>query len=197
MICNKREIKSHNSSKKCRKAGCIPGVLYGKGMENLLFEISEMELNNELCACGEHGIINAEVEGNCYKSLIKEVQRDPVSRNILHIDLENIENDQKIIAEVPINYLGLDFLNKKGRVVQKERDTVKVECKPDMLPKYINFDLSDAQLGAVYRYSDMEISSEVSIVDDLQTVIVSVSNEAKTVELVDEHDEAKNDKEEK
>ena len=196
MICNIREAKSHNSSKKCRRAGKIPGILYGKGMQNLLFEISEMDLNNELIQNGEHGVVSAEVGGKSYKTLIKEVQRDPVSRKVIHIDLENVEADSKIVAEVPINYLGLDFLNKKGRVVQKERDKVKVECSPDELPKFVNFDLSNANLGSVYRYSDIEVGNEISIVDDLDTVIASISNESRTVEIVNEMNEAENNKEE-
>ena len=65
--------------------------------------------------------------------------------------------------------------------MQKEKDSVKVECSVDSLPKYIDFNVGTGNVGSVYKFGDLEVASEISILDDLNSVIASVSYESKTV----------------
>lgn len=178
---NKRPIDVPNSAKKARKNGKVPGVLYGKKINNLLFEVGEMELAHEIGVNGEHGVIEFNLNGEEHKGLIKEVQRDPVTNKIIHLDLEELKGKNKIISAVPIHYVGEEYLNKKGIVLQKEKDSVKVECSIDSLPKYIDFNIGTGNVGAVYKFGDLEVASEISVLDDLNSVIASVSYERKTV----------------
>lgn len=179
---NKRDIDTPNSAKKARRNGKIPGVLYGKKFNNLLFEVGELELYQEIVANGEHGVLEFNLDGESHKGLIKEVQRDPVTNKIIHLDLEQLQGKNKIIASVPINYIGEENLNKKGIVLQKEKDSVKVECSVEALPKYIDFNIGLGNSGSVYKFGDLEVASEISVLDDLNTVIASVSYERKTVQ---------------
>ncbi|GAB6170381.1 50S ribosomal protein L25/general stress protein Ctc [Clostridium carnis] len=178
---NKRNESIPNSAKKARRAGKVPGILYGKAINTLMFEVGELELGREISAQGEHGILNFNIEGEEHKALVKDVQRDPVSHKIIHLDLEELQGNQKIISSVPIHYVGEEILTKRGIVIQKEKDSVRVECSADSLPKYINIDIKSSQVGSVYRYGDLEVASEISIIDDLSTVIASISFERKTV----------------
>ena len=178
---NKRNIDAPNSAKKARRNGKIPGVLYGKKFNNLLFEVGELELYHEIVANGEHGVLEFNLDGESHKGLIKEVQRDPVTNKIIHLDLEELNHNDKIISTVPIIYEGENYLNKKGMVLQKEKDSIKVECKADKLPKYIKIDINGSNNGYVYRAGDLEVASELSIIDDLNMVIASVTYERKTV----------------
>ena len=162
-----------------------PGILYGKGISNLMFEIGELELNGMINSQGEHGIINVNLEGEAFKTLIKEVQRDPVNGRILHIDLEDVKDDKKIVSTVPIHFIGEDFVNKRGAIVQKEKDNVKVKCAPDALPKYIEVDISNGEVGNQFKLADVEFASDLSILDDLETVLASISYEQKLVEAVE------------
>lgn len=177
----KRENNISNSAKKVRRAGKVPGVLYGKEVANFLFEVSELELGKEITQQGEHGILNFDIDGKGYRALVKDVQRDPVSHKIIHLDLEELKGNQKIISSVPIHYLGEDMLNKRGIVLQKEKDSVKVECDANSLPKYVDIDINGGGVGSVYKFGDLEVASEISIVDDLNMVIASISYERKTV----------------
>lgn len=178
---NKRDADISNSAKKARKNGKVPGVLYGKKISNLLFEVGELELAHEIGINGEHGVINFDLDGEEHKGLIKEVQRDPVTNKIIHLDLEELKGKNKIISSVPIHYIGEDYINQKGIVLQKEKDSVKVECSVESLPKYIDFNVGTGNVGSVYKFGDLEVASEISILDDLNSVIASVSYERKTV----------------
>ena len=185
---NKRKCAKGHSAKRERKHGLVPGVLYGKEVSNLLFEIGELELSREISASGEHGMVNYNLDGSNGSALLKEVQRDPVSHKIIHIDLEDVEKNRKIESEVPINYIGEEWLSKKGAILQKEKATVKVSCKASELPKNFSIDVSMASSGAVYRLSDLEIGEEISIVDDIKSVIASISNEKRLVAELDQED---------
>ena len=178
---NKRDENIPNNAKKLRKNGRIPGVLYGKSSNAFMFEVAELELCREISKNGEHGIVNVDLNGNECQALIKDVQRDPVTHKIIHLDLEELDKNKKIISTVPIYYEGEWYLNKKGMVLQKEKDSIKVECTADNLPKYISININGSDSGYVYRAGDLEVASELSIIDDLNTVIASVTYERKTV----------------
>ena len=86
----KERNKVNHGGRKARAKGLVPGVLYGKNINNFMFEISSLELDREVCNVGEHGILNVEFNGDSKQVLIKEVQREPVNHEIIHIDLEMI-----------------------------------------------------------------------------------------------------------
>ncbi|MCI6693112.1 MAG: 50S ribosomal protein L25 [Clostridium sp.] len=178
---NKRDDSIPNNAKKIRRQGKVPGILYGKKLNELVFEVGEIELCREIAKNGEHGIVNLNLNGKEHKALIKEVQRDPVTHKIIHLDLEELDQNKKIISTVPIYYEGEGLLNKKGMVLQKEKDSIKVECTADNLPKYIKINIDGSNNGYVYRAGDLELASELSIIDDLNTVIAAVTYERKTV----------------
>lgn len=178
---NKRDESIPNNAKKIRRKGKVPGILYGKKSNELMFEVGELELCREISKNGEHGIVNFDLNGKDHKALIKDVQRDPVTHKIIHLDLEELDENKKIISTVPIYYEGEGLLNKKGMVLQKEKDSIKVECTADNLPKYIKINIDGSNNGYVYRAGDLEVASELSIIDDLNTVIAAVTYERKTV----------------
>lgn len=177
----KRDANISNNAKKLRKIGKVPGILYSKELNSLLFEVGELDISREVRRNGEHGVVNLNVEGDRITALIKEVQRDPVTNKIIHLDLQELEHNQKIISQVPIQYIGEEFLHKKGMVLQKEKDTVKVECYADNLPKSFKINMSQDDKEAVYRVADLEIASELSVIDDLELVIASSLYERKLV----------------
>ena len=174
LILNKRIKNSSNSAKKERKHGKIPGVIYGKKLGSMMFEIGEMDLVSELSITGEHGVVNFDLDGYSGKAIIKDVQKDSLTHKVMHIDLEEVYGNENVVAEVPIRFNGKDFLSKKGVVLQSQKDSVKVSCKPEDLPKVIDIDVSKAHIGSVYKISDLEIGSEISIIDDLSSICASV-----------------------
>lgn len=176
-----RDNSVSNSAKKARKSGKVPGIVYSKYMNNFMFEVGEIDLGREVSKVGEHGVLNYEINGEEHRGLIKSIQRDSVTHKILHLDVEELEGNQKVVSTVPINYVGEEYLNQKGIVLQKERAAVRVECDVDTLPKVFNFNIGNGEVGSVYKLADLEVGGEISIVDDINTVIASISYERKKV----------------
>ncbi|MGL5416897.1 MAG: 50S ribosomal protein L25 [Clostridium sp.] len=172
----KKECKS---ARKCRKQGKVPGIFYGKEASNFMFEFSELELNKEVSTIGEHGVLDFNIGDEEKKALIKEIQRDPVTHKIVHIDLNEVGTSNEIQTDVAIQYVGEGNLLSNGTVLQKEKDSVKVCCKVEDLPKHIKIDVSKGVAGSVFKYSDLEVGEEISIIDSIDCVIASVSNEKK------------------
>ena len=79
LILNKRMKNSSNSAKKERKKGQVPGIIYGKKLGNLMFEIGEMDLVSELNITGEHGVINFDLDGYNGTAIIKDIQKDALT----------------------------------------------------------------------------------------------------------------------
>lgn len=185
---NQREKNTRHSSRKCRRKGLVPGVIYGKGINNFLFEIGELELNHALSVTGEHGLLNINSEEGSLNTLIKEVQRDPVTRKVLHIDLEKVEGNKQIETVIPINYVGEEYINKLDAVLQKNIDSIKVKCSPSNIPKVVNLDVGRAKPGDQFKIVDVEFGSEITVIDDLNSIVASVSYDQKiiTQDVVDQ-----------
>ncbi|HCW53574.1 MAG TPA: 50S ribosomal protein L25 [Clostridium sp.] len=177
LVLNKRLNNVTHGAKKVRRKGKIPGILYGKELGNLMFEIGEMDLIKEVELSGQHGVVNFDIDGYSGTALIKEIQKDPITHKPMHVDLEEIYNGKEVVTEIPIKYHGKEFLEKKGVILQTQKDYVKVSGKPEHLPKFIDLDVSGAATGSVYTLADLEIASEISIVDELQSICASVVNE--------------------
>ena len=178
---NERDVSVAKSAKKCRRRDKIPGVLYGKNINNFMFEIGEMDLVDEVTANGQFGVMNVNYNGKEHKALIKEMQRDLVRNKIIHLDLEEVSVGEKVISTVRIHYIGEEYINKKGIVLQKEKDCVKVEGNVDSLPKYLNINIGTGTVGDVYKFGELEVGAEISIGEDLNSVIASVIYERKRV----------------
>ncbi|WCM70881.1 50S ribosomal protein L25 [Clostridium perfringens] len=180
--------KTRHSSRQCRRKGLVPGVIYGKGINNFLFEIGELELNHALSVTGEHGLLSINSQEGSLNTLIKEVQRDPVTRKVLHIDLEKVEGNEEIETAVPINYVGEEYINKLDAVLQKNLDSIKVKCSPSNIPKGVNLNVGRAKPGDQFKIADVEFGNEITVVDDLNSIVASVSYDQKiiTQEVVDQ-----------
>jgi large subunit ribosomal protein L25 len=172
----KREKRTAHEARKERRNGKVPGVLYGKNVANLLFEIGEIELTKEIGKSGEHGVVSINIDGEEHTALIKEVQRDPVNRKFVHIDLEELSNDTVVTTEVPIHFIGEDNVVRNGAIVQKEKNKVKVQCKGKNIPKHFNIDLTNLSFGDTYRISDIEFSNEIAFLEDPSTIIATITD---------------------
>lgn len=171
-----RQKRTAHEAKKERRNGKVPGILYGKNITNMLFEIGELELSKELIKTGEHGIVNINIDGEEHRTLIKEVQRDPVNRKFMHIDLEELNNDTVVTTDIPLVFVGEDMVRRNGGILQKERNKVRVQCKGGNIPKSINVNVTGLSFGDTYRLADIEFSNEISFLDDRNTVIAAVTD---------------------
>ena len=181
-----REKKARHSARKDRREGKVPGILYGKNLKNLMFEVGELELNSQINRVGEHGVLDISINGDNHNVLIKEIQREPVNHKIIHIDFEELYENSRVLTEVPIKFLGENFINKNGDVLQKEKSSIKLQCIASKIPKSIEVDVSNLIAGDSYRVADIEFAEEISIIDALSLVIATVTKVKKYDEDTEE-----------
>ena len=147
------------SVKKSRKAGRIPAILYGHGEPQPL-ELSGVELVRALNAAHSSNVlvdleIVGEAGGRKHLALIKEVQQHPIKDKVLHVDLNEIDPNQKIHAEVNVVEIGESIGVKNGGVLDHLIRHIRVECLPQNLPSEIRVDVSAIEIGGAIHVGEI------------------------------------------
>lgn len=137
-----REVTGHKT-RHLRTEGKVPAVVYGGKQPSQNIEVDERELSRLLSHGGALHLVDLVGEGFPQtRALIREVQRHPVRRNLLHVDFVRVARDQKIRVSVPLHLTGHAPAVELGAVVLQNSDTLEVECLPDDLPTAIELDIS-------------------------------------------------------
>jgi large subunit ribosomal protein L25 len=172
-------------SRRLRKQGFVPGVLYGKTTAQA-FAVSERELRSALTGpSGLHAVLDVVLEGQTemHPSILKEYQRDPIRGHVRHIDLQEVRLDVAIQATVQVHLHGAEDAPgvKEGGVLSQPSTTLNVEALPMEVPESIEADVSSMEMGDALRLEDLPALEGVTFLDDPhETVIATVS--APTVE---------------
>ncbi|WBW99427.1 50S ribosomal protein L25 [Oceanirhabdus sp. W0125-5] len=174
-----------NRERKRKNKNSVPGILYGKNRENFLFEIGEIELGKYIREHGEHGITSANINGSNEMVLIKEIQRDSVKHNIIHIDLESIDKNKEICTEVPIYLDHETMIKSNGGILQKEKNSIKVKGPASSIPEKIKIDVANMRVGDMMRIADLEIGEDLTFMEPLNSVVMSVTHAKYVEEEVD------------
>ncbi len=172
-----RAILGSAESRRLRRQGLIPGVLYGRE-QPIAISIAERELRRALTgAGGTHAVLDVVVEdGDAHSSVLKEYQQDKIRGYITHVDLQEVRLDQPIRAAVSVALIGEAAGVKEGGVLTQVTNTVNVEALPLEMPDHLEFDVSDLAIGDTARLSQLHVPDGVTVLDDLEeTVIASVA----------------------
>jgi large subunit ribosomal protein L25 len=181
-----RERLGSAESRRLRRAGMIPGVLYGRGHKPHAISVPERELRRVLTGDhGLHAILDVVLEGQktAHASILKEYQRDPVKGKLIHIDLQEVRLDQPIQAQVAVELVGEAIGSKEGGVLSQVTREITVQALPMEMPDRIELDVSRMAIGDTLRISDLAQAVEgVSYLDDLDTVLATVTMPSRFVE---------------
>ncbi|MFH1412772.1 MAG: 50S ribosomal protein L25 [bacterium] len=155
----------------------IKAEVYGPGIENQHVLVEKASFEKVLASAGISSLIDLKINGQePVKVIVKEVQRDPLKDNIIHIDFHKIQMDKKITADVAINSIGkAPAVDASGGILVKSLDKLTIECLPADLIKSIEIDLTQLEeLGQSIRVEDLGISDKVTVKNDLRDVVFSV-----------------------
>jgi large subunit ribosomal protein L25 len=181
-----RERLGSAESRRLRRAGMIPGVLYGRGHKPHAISVPERELRRVLTGDhGLHAILDVVLEGQktAHASILKEYQRDPVKGKLIHIDLQEVRLDQPIQAQVAVELVGEAIGSKEGGVLSQVTREITVQALPMEMPDRIELDVSNMAIGDTLRISDLAQAVEgVSYLDDPDTVLAIVTMPSRFVE---------------
>ena len=197
-----REQLGSRHSRRLRKQGYIPGVLYGKS-EARAIAVQERELRTAMSgASGLHAILDVVLEGQktVHPSILADYQQDPVRGTIAHVDLREVRLDQPIQAVVVVQLVGEAEGTKVGGVLSLVSRELHVEALPMDVPDHIDVDVSPLEIGDVLRLEDLPAVPNVTFLDDAhETVIATVSAprvEVEPEEAVEEGEEVEGEAEE-
>jgi large subunit ribosomal protein L25 len=177
----KREISTKGAVNQARKQGFVPGVFYSKGSDPVAFTVSELTLKPVVYTSETH-LINLEIEGQePVRCILKDVQFDPVTDRIIHIDLYGVTVGQTLQLQVPVQIVGSAKGVKEGGKLQVQLHKVDVECLPKDIPDHIEINVSDLDIGDSVHAGDIKIEN-VEIITPEDVVIVTVSAPKAVVE---------------
>jgi large subunit ribosomal protein L25 len=181
-----RESRGSADSRRLRKQGFIPGVLYGKGKGSYAIYVPERELRRVLTGAGGlHAILDVVLEGQAttHASILKDYQQDPIRGHISHIDLQEVRLDQPIQASVTVQLVGEPAGVKEGGVLSQVQREINVEALPMEIPEHIDLDVTGMAIGDTLRLVDLAPVEGVTYLDDPEeTVLASVGLPAREIE---------------
>ena len=180
-----REHSGSRMSRRLRKEGVIPGVLYGRGHKPHPIAVSERELRRVLTgSAGLHAILDVVMEGQTttHSSILKDYQVDPIRGRIDHFDLQEVRLDQTIQTAVVVELVGESVGAKAGGVLSQVAREIRVEALPLEVPERIELDVSPLEIGESLRLSDLRVPEGVTLLDDPETVLATVTVPTKVEE---------------
>jgi large subunit ribosomal protein L25 len=186
LIVKKREHLGSRETRRLRRQGIIPGVLYGRG-EPISISIEERELRRALTgASGLHSILDVEIDGTgaAHASILKDYQVDKVRGGVTHVDLHEVRLDQPITASVSVHLIGGENAPgvKEGGVLSQPLREIQVEALPLEVPEHIDLDVSHMTTGDTLRIGDIKFQEGVKLLDDPDTVVATLTAPTRVIE---------------
>jgi len=178
----RRDKTGKNNSYRLRGNGWIPAILYGHNVPPIPLSINAMDFNALLQpagrSTGEHILHKISIEDQPDMQekniMIKEIQRDPITNKILHVDFYAVRMDEKIIVPVRLNIIGKAPGVQKGGILQQILREIKIKCFPADIPTVFEVDVSTLEIGQSLHVSDLAISPRYEIHEDAAAPVVSV-----------------------
>ena len=187
----KRENLGKNASRAVRREGRVPAILYGPGMDNVALTIDKKDLFSILKSeTGENTLFVVSFNSGKKDAMIKELQINPVSDQLLHVDLIQIAMDKVIRVAVPVVLVGEAIgVKTEGGFVDFSSREIEVECLPKDIPEHIEVDISELHLYQSVKVEGISTPEGTKIMSDLEMVVVLIQAPSKEEEVEVEEEE--------
>jgi large subunit ribosomal protein L25 len=168
-----RDVSNSRATRRLRRAGQVPGVIYGGGAEALPFAVDERELRHALAAQG--AVVELDLDGDATTAVLKDSQRHPVRGETMHVDFLRVRLDVAIHAVVALELRGGEDAPgaKEGGVLEHVTREVNIEALPNDIPERLELDVSGMQINDTIVLSQVAAPSGVTILDDLEETVVA------------------------
>jgi len=187
----KLNIENRNESGKAdarriRRVGKVPAVIYGEDLEtsSLVMDAHAFELIMK----EDQSLIELDWEGKKHRAIVRDIQRHPVTGNILHVDFFLVKAGQKVTLSVSLRYEGKPSGVKEGGNFQTVKNELEINVLPKDIPDYIEVEISELEMGQNLRVSDIQ-AENFEILDDPDEVICRVEVPKVEEEVVEEEEE--------
>lgn len=179
-----RENGGKGVARKLRSEGRIPAVVYGHGREPQALSIGTRELERLLDhISAESTVIDLDIDGKGSRTLIREIQRHPFKRQILHVDFQELVAGEKITVNIPIILVGVpDGVRMDGGILDQVMRELEVEVDPSNIPNHIDVDVTKLTIGSSVHVGDITLPEGVVSMEEDDATICVVSAPRAAVE---------------
>ncbi len=186
-----RNLPGSSNSRKLRRNGKVPGVVYGAGKDVLNIELEHNSIMLALDVESFHSsILDLEIDGNKEKVLLRDFQVHPYKQKITHIDFQRVDEKKKLHTKVPLHYIGEEdspAVKLNGGLMSHVMTEVELTCLPKDLPGFIEVDLSGLDIGNSIHVREINLPKGVDLVlhgqDD---PVIATAVKPKVVDIVEE-----------
>lgn len=174
-----RKTSGKGPARRARTSGLIPAVFYNPQAESLMLTVSAADMKIILKKNDENIFINLQIEDEGKSrdrmSIIKDIQIDSLTRQIIHIDFYEISMDHKLTVDVPVHFEGAQEAVKEGGELQIMKREVSISCLPSILPDHFVVDVSGLKIGGALRVRDLPITEGMTILESEDTILAMIS----------------------
>ena len=179
-------------ARKLRAAGRVPGIVYGHAREPQALSLNTRELEKLLShiAAGST-VVELTLAGATTKTLIREIQRHPFKRQILHVDFQELVAGEKVLVDLPLVFVGVpEGVRLSGALLEQILHTIQVRVDPANSPSHIDVDVTHLAMGHSLHVRDLTLPEGLEVLTDEDATICAVIAPRAAVEAVAEEDAA-------
>jgi large subunit ribosomal protein L25 len=183
---NSRDARGKGAARTLRSQGQIPAVIYGHGRDPLPLALNARDLDKMLSHIqAESTVIEVTVGGQTAKTLIREIQRHPIKRQILHVDFQALVAGEKVTVSIPIVLVGIpEGVRLEGGVLDHTLRELEIEVDPSNIPDRVELDVTNMVIGDSKHVSDLSIPAGVEVLDDPETSVAVLAAPRAIIEEV-------------
>jgi large subunit ribosomal protein L25 len=160
-------------ARQTRLAGRIPGVVYGPETEPIPVSVEEREFRTAMRNASSGSILNLNMDGKETKAVLREMQRDPVTSRVLHIDFHAISMNKPIHVAIPIHFEGTPVgVKVDGGIMQATMREIEISCLPINIPEHLEVNVSELRIGDSVHVGNISIPNATILADAQRTIVV-------------------------
>ncbi|MGI6733950.1 MAG: 50S ribosomal protein L25 [Anaerovoracaceae bacterium] len=176
LIVETRTDTSSQANRRLRKAGYVPGNIFGKDMESIAVKIRKDELRKNIAEHGRAAVFKLVLDGSKnYNVMIKDIQLTHVNREFMHVDFHKISLSEETKANVPVKILGDELYEQRRLLLQLQRDMIPVKGLPQDIPNFIEIDVKDLDAGDTIFVKDIKFPGGITPDLEETQLVVSIS----------------------
>ncbi len=172
-----RPSRGKGAARTLRRDGRLPAVIYGHARESLSLSVGEREFERLLEKfAAENTVIELSIDGSMSRTLIREIQRHPVRRNVLHVDFQELVAGERVVVRIPIVLQGIpEGVRSSGGILSQILQELECRVDPLNMPGKIDVDVTDVAIGHSIHVNEITIPEGVEVIDEPEATICIVA----------------------
>ncbi|HZI41703.1 MAG TPA: 50S ribosomal protein L25/general stress protein Ctc [Gemmatimonadaceae bacterium] len=173
---NVRSERGTGVARKLRQSGQVPAIIYGHSRQpqSLAIDTRELERLLERVAAAST-VIELSIDGRSARTLIREIQRHPVKRSILHVDFQELVAGEKVTVSIPLVFIGSAEGVREGGILDQVMHELRIHVDPANIPNHVDVDVTPLVIGHSIHVRELSIPEGVEVLDDEDATVCTVS----------------------